>query len=153
MNRILAVAAGLLACVIASGQRLVLNYDKPATKFEEALPLGNGHLGATVYGGISDDLIWLNEGTLWGGCANPDYDPVPEGGPELLAKVRALLEKEDWSGAEEMVKGLQGKYVNAFLPMGSLHLRQSFSNDGLFFDYNGNRSGERTSDDAQGPKN
>ena len=153
MNRILAVAAGLLACVLASGQRLVLNYDKPATKFEEALPLGNGHLGATVYGGISDDLIWLNEGTLWGGCANPDNDPVPEGGPELLAKVRALLEKEDWSGAEEMVKGLQGKYVNAFLPMGSLHLRQSFSKDGLFFDYNGNRSGERPADDAQGPNN
>ena len=153
MNRILAVAAGLLVCVLASGQRLVLNYDKPATKFEEALPLGNGHLGATVYGGISDDLIWLNEGTLWGGCANPDNNPVPTGGPELLAKVRALLEKEDWSGAEEMVKGLQGKYVNAFLPMGSLHLRQSFSKDGLFFDYNGNRSGERPIDSAQGPNN
>ena len=52
-----------------------------------------------------------------------------------------------------MVKGLQGKYVNAFLPMGSLHLRQSFSKDGLFFDYNGNRSGERPADDAQGPNN
>ena len=85
------VLATLLACVCASGQRLVLRYDKPATRFEEALPLGNGHLGATVSGGVADDLIWLNEGSLWGGCANPDNNPVPTGGPELLAEVRALL--------------------------------------------------------------
>ena len=131
--------AGILACVCASGQVLVLNYDKPAASFEEALPIGNGHLGATVYGGVSDDLIWLNEGSLWGGCANPDNNPVPVGGPELLAEVRALLDKEDWTAAEEKVKGLQGKYVNSYLPMGSLHLRQSFGKDVLFFDYNGNR--------------
>ena len=140
MKRFLSITLGLLVCVIASGQRLVLNYDRPATRFEEALPIGNGHLGATVYGGVADDLIWLNEGTLWGGCANPDNNPVPEGGPELLAQVRALLDKEDWRGAEELVKGLQGKYVNSYLPMGSLHLRQKFDKDVLVFDYHGNNS-------------
>ena len=129
MRKAILIAAGLLAGLYASGQRLVLNYDRPASKFEEALPIGNGHLGAMVYGGVADDLIWLNEGTLWGGSANPDNNPVPTGGPELLAKVRATLEKEDWSGAEELVKGLQGKYVNSFLPMGSLHLRQTFGTD------------------------
>ncbi len=134
------VLATLLACVCASGQRLVLRYDKPATRFEEALPLGNGHLGATVSGGVADDLIWLNEGSLWGGCANPDNNPVPTGGPELLAEVRALLEKEDWIGAEKKVMGLQGKYVNSYLPMGTLHLRQSFDNDVLVFDYSGNNA-------------
>ena len=129
MRKAILIAAGLLAGLYASGQRLVLNYDRPASKFEEALPIGNGHLGAMVYGGVADDLIWLNEGTLWGGSANPDNNPVPTGGPEQLAKVRATLEKEDWSGAEELVKGLQGKYVNSFLPMGSLHLRQTFGTD------------------------
>ena len=129
MRKAILIAAGLLAGLYASGQRLVLNYDRPASKFEEALPIGNGHLGAMVYGGVADDLIWLNEGTLWGGSANPDNNPVPTGGPELLAKVRATLEKEDWSGAEELVKDLQGKYVNSFLPMGSLHLRQTFGTD------------------------
>lgn len=129
MRKAILIAAGLLAGLYASGQRLVLNYDRPASKFEEALPIGNGHLGAMVYGGVADDLIWLNEGTLWGGSANPDNNPVPTGGPELLAKVRATLKKEDWSGAEELVKGLQGKYVNSFLPMGSLHLRQTFGTD------------------------
>ena len=155
MRKALLIAAGLLAGLHASGQRLVLNYDRPATKFEEALPLGNGHLGAMVHGGVADDLIWLNEGTLWGGSANPDNDPVPTGGPELLAKVRSLLEQEDWSGAEEMVKGLQGKYVNSFLPMGSLHLRQSYSKDVLFFDYHGNNAGigSPALRQAQGPDN
>ena len=140
MRRLMVVLATLLACVCASGQRLVLMYDKPATRFEEALPLGNGHLGATVSGGVADDLIWLNEGSLWGGCANPDNNPVPTGGPELLAEVRALLEKEDWIGAEKKVMGLQGKYVNSYLPMGTLHLRQSFENDVLVFDYSGNNA-------------
>ncbi len=137
MRKMMVVLAALSACVYASGQRLVLSYDKPASRFEEAIPLGNGHLGATVSGGVADDLIWLNEGSLWGGCANPDNNPVPTGGPELLAEVRALLEKEDWIGAEKKVMGLQGKYVNSYLPMGTLHLRQSFDNDVLVFDYSG----------------
>ena len=137
MRRLSFILAGLLACVSASAQGLVLRYDKPASRFEEALPIGNGHLGATVYGGVADDLIWLNEGTLWGGCANPDNNPVPTGGPQLLAEVRALLDKEEWKAAEEKVKGLQGKYVNSYLPMGSLHIRQSFDNDALVFDYSG----------------
>ena len=110
MRKFFVTIACLMACMLASGQRMVLNYDRPATRFEEALPIGNGHLGASVYGGVSDDLIWLNEGSLWGGCANPDNNPVPTGGPELLAKVRALLDKEDWKGAEKMAMGLQGKY-------------------------------------------
>nr|MCR5465074.1 glycoside hydrolase family 95 protein [Bacteroidales bacterium] len=77
--------------------------------------------------------------------------PVPTGGPELLAKVRALLDKEDWRGAEEMVKGLQGKYVNSFLPMGSLHLRQKFDKEVLVFDYHGNNAGTAALRQAQGP--
>lgn len=160
MKKIFAFAATMLICLCASGQRLVLNYDRPAGRFEEALPLGNGHLGAMVYGGVADDLIYLNEGTLWGGCANPDNNPVPTGGPELLAKVRALLDKEDWSGAEELVKGLQGGYVNSFLPMGSLHLRQSFGSSVQVVDYSGNNAGVRPLrlsqgspfDGAQGPE-
>ena len=134
------ILALALVCQGSLAQRLVLSYDRPATRFEEALPIGNGHLGATVYGGVADDLIWLNEGSLWGGCANPDNNPVPTGGPELLAEVRALLDKEDWTGAERLVMGLQGKYVNSYLPMGSLRLRQSFDKDVLVFDYNGNNS-------------
>ena len=140
MRRIVFVLVGIMVYALAFGQELVLRYDRPATRFEEALPIGNGHLGATVCGGIADDLIWLNEGSLWGGCANTDNNPVPTGGPELLAEVRALLDKEAWKAAEEKVKGLQGKYINSYLPMGTLHLRQVFGKEVMVFDYNGNNS-------------
>ena len=46
---------------------MVLEYDKPATFFEESLPIGNGKLGALVYGGTDDNLIYLNDITLWTG--------------------------------------------------------------------------------------
>ncbi len=132
MRRIVIIAVGILVAVTSSAQRLVLSYDRPAKVFEEGLPLGNGHLGATVSGGVADDIIWLNEATLWGGCASPDNNPAPGKGPEILAETRALLEKEEWLLAEEKVKGLQGKRINSYLPMGTLHLRQ---NVGDFSEY------------------
>ena len=48
-------------------------YDKPAAKWEEALPVGNGRLGAMVFGGLATERLQLNEGTLWAGGP---YDPV-----------------------------------------------------------------------------
>ncbi len=50
-----------------------LNYNKPAKDWNEALPLGNGKIGAMVYSGIFTDFIRLNEETIWSGA--PDkYD-------------------------------------------------------------------------------
>ena len=48
-------------------ERLTLRYDRPADYWVEALPLGNGRLGAMVYGGIPQDTIQLNEDTFWSG--------------------------------------------------------------------------------------
>ncbi len=42
-------------------------YDKPARYFEESLVLGNGKTGASVFGGVSSDKIYLNDATLWSG--------------------------------------------------------------------------------------
>lgn len=120
---------------------LVMNYDKPAKIFEEAFPLGNGHLGATVYGGVSDDVIWLNEGTLWGKMGAENNPQT--GGREQLEKVRQALCAEDWETAATLAKDLQGPNVGAYLPMGCLHLRQTFGaedNRGLFYDYHGRRN-------------
>lgn len=44
-----------------------LRYRQPAAVWEEALPLGNGHMGAMVFGGTDKELISLNEDTLWSG--------------------------------------------------------------------------------------
>ena len=51
---------------------LTLHYDRPAAYFEEALPLGNGRLGAMVYGGTEAERISLNDITLWTGEPEPD---------------------------------------------------------------------------------
>lgn len=145
MKNILSVVAVVFCNSIFFGQTpasLVMNYDQPAKIFEEAFPLGNGHLGATVYGGVSDDVIWLNEGTLWGKIGAENNPKT--GGRAQLEKVRQALYAEDWETAASLVKDLQGPNVAAYLPMGCLHLRQTFGaeeNKGLFYDYHGQRNG------------
>lgn len=62
---------------VYSQQSDLMRYDKPASFFEDALPIGNGRIGGMVYGGISKDRISLNEATLWAGYPvdanmNPD---------------------------------------------------------------------------------
>ncbi|MCX6926351.1 MAG: glycoside hydrolase N-terminal domain-containing protein, partial [Verrucomicrobia bacterium] len=59
-------------------QDLKLWYDKPAAQWVEALPVGNGRLGAMVFGGVDQERLQLNEGTLWAGGP---YDPSS---PEAL---------------------------------------------------------------------
>ncbi|MCI5720280.1 MAG: glycoside hydrolase family 95 protein [Bacteroidales bacterium] len=145
MKNILSVVAVVFCNSIVFGQTpasLVMNYDQPAKIFEEAFPLGNGHLGATVYGGVSDDVIWLNEGTLWGKIGAENNPKT--GGRAQLEKVRQALYAEDWETAASLAKDLQGPNVAAYLPMGCLHLRQTFGaeeNKGLFYDYHGQRNG------------
>ena len=53
--------------VVAQGQQLKLWYNKPAEKWTDALPIGNGTLGAMIYGGVDNDRIQFNEQTLWTG--------------------------------------------------------------------------------------
>lgn len=121
----LAVLA-LVVSSAASAQNpaLVMRYDKAARSFNEALPLGNGHIGAMVYGWPDDELINLNETTLWGGCF-VDNDPNPDG-PAQLAKAREALFNENWEEGLQLTMPLQGKSVNSYLAMGDLHIRQTF---------------------------
>ncbi|MBQ8893278.1 MAG: glycoside hydrolase N-terminal domain-containing protein, partial [Clostridia bacterium] len=86
---------------VAKQPALQLQYDAPATDWEtEGLPLGNGFLGATVYGGVEQDKILLNEHTLWSGGpgANADYDgghneKTAEENYDNLAYAREELQK------------------------------------------------------------
>lgn len=66
----------------------VLWYREPAKVWEEALPLGNGRLGAMVFGGVADERIQLNESTLWDGYALNPNNPA---GLKALPEVRRLL--------------------------------------------------------------
>ena len=65
----------LSACEDEKGFSEALWYEQPADNWFEALPLGNGRLGAMVHGGVSLEHLQLNEESLWGGCPE---DPYPE---------------------------------------------------------------------------
>lgn len=150
MKKMLLCAGAVLACLATFAQDpMVLFFDQPANVFEEALPLGNGHLGAMVYGRIGDELIRLNEATLWSGTG-ADTDPID--GRALLADVRKALLAEDWALGHELAKGLQGRDAEAFLPLGSLHLRQTFGaeeNQSQYAAYNGKRTEKASTSSAR----
>ena len=63
-------------------------YDRPAAEWVEASPIGNGRLGAMVFGSAPTERIQLNEETIWTGGP---YDPTRPGGPEALDEIRRLV--------------------------------------------------------------
>ena len=106
---------------------LKLWYDRPAQEWVEALPIGNGRLGAMVFGLPDKELIQLNEETLWsGGPVN--LNPNPES-PKYLPLVRKALETEDFGEAAKLLKKMQGYYTESYAPLGDLHINQQYSGD------------------------
>src|ERR1700712_4084622 len=77
-------------------------YKKPASVWTEALPVGNGRLGAMIYGGMNEELVQLNEATLWsGGPVSKSINPKSAG---YLPQVRDALLKSDYTKAAELEK-------------------------------------------------
>ena len=107
---------------------LKLKYATPASFFEEALVIGNGKLGAILYGDPANERISLNDITLWTG--GPDTLAVPDHKDDL-AKVRACLDAEDYKGAEEANKALQGHFSENYQPLGSLQLTHRLPGDSI----------------------
>ncbi len=98
-----------------------LKYDRPAALFSEAFVLGNGSLGATVYGGIENELIRLNCDTLWSGTVRNEERKVPEG---FLDTIRNLIFDGKYTEAGEFSKNnLPTDDSASFLPMGNLNIR------------------------------
>ncbi|MBO4565395.1 MAG: glycoside hydrolase N-terminal domain-containing protein [Bacteroidaceae bacterium] len=106
-------------------QSLTLHYDRPAQFFEEALVIGNGSLGATVYGGYDTDKISLNDITLWTG--EPDTQVYSPEAWRNLADIRAALDKEDYRLADRLQRKVQGHYSENYQPLGTLTIR--YQND------------------------
>ncbi len=72
-----------------AGKPLTLWYNKPADGWTEALPIGNGRLAAMVFGGVSEDRLQLNEGTIWAG--EPGNNVPHEEVFDSIQKIRRLL--------------------------------------------------------------
>ena len=96
-------------------------YMEPATRWTEALPIGNGRLGAMVYGGIEQEHLQLNEDTLWSGGPHCYDNPDAY---QHLATVRELLERGEYADAEATAQKMLGrhKYQQAYMPLGDLFL-------------------------------
>jgi alpha-L-fucosidase 2 len=125
MKRALLFYALFSGCVSFSQSKRTLRlwYNQPAgTTWENALPIGNGWLGAMVYGNIGEETIQLNEHTVWSGSPNRNDNP------EALAslpEIRRLIFEGKQKDAEAIANKTiitKGSHGQMFEPVGSLHL-------------------------------
>ncbi|WP_406056777.1 glycosyl hydrolase family 95 catalytic domain-containing protein [Kribbella sp. NBC_00889] len=102
-----------------------LSYDRPAGTWLEALPLGNGRIGAMCFGGVSTDRIGLNDETLWSGSPETQRmlsTPLGDTGAQAVQAVRDALAAGDIRRAEGLANGFQAGHSQAYLPLGDLLL-------------------------------
>jgi len=102
MNKLFAPIAILLIVSCTTREEdpsLKLWYDQPAKSWNEALPVGNGRLGAMVFGGVTRDRIQFNEETLWTGAP---HDYAHEGAVNYLEDLRQLLREGKQDQAQEL---------------------------------------------------
>jgi alpha-L-fucosidase 2 len=114
----------LVTTLTASSQGqapMVLQYDRPADFFEESLPIGNGKLGALVYGGTDDNIIYLNDITLWTG--KPVDRNLDADAHQWIPKIREALFNEDYQLADSLQHYVQGPNSQYFQPLGTLHIK------------------------------
>jgi alpha-L-fucosidase 2 len=119
----------LLTILYAGAQqkKYVLWYKQPAKDWNEALPLGNGRLGAMVFGRADTELIQLNEQTLWtGGPA--DLNPNP-GSVKYLQPVRNALFSDSIAQAVGLLKKMQGPDTEMYQPLGDITIKQLFNGE------------------------
>lgn len=119
-----AIFISLLCCatfVIGHAQDYRLWYNRPATQWLEALPVGNSQLGAMIYGGVNTEEIQLNEETFWSGSPHNNNSPEAKA---HLQEVRQLIfqgrEKEAHAIIDQYF--FKGPHGMRFLPMGSIKL-------------------------------
>ena len=123
MRQYLLISA--LFCLTVTAQTtqapMVLQYDKPATYFEESLPIGNGKLGALVYGGTDDNIIYLNDITFWTG--KPVDRDLDADAHQWIPDIRKALFNEDYALADSLQLHVQGPNSQHFQPLGTLHIK------------------------------
>jgi alpha-L-fucosidase 2 len=97
----------------------ILRYGAPATTWVEALPIGNGRLGAMVFGGRERELLQLNDDTFWSGGPKDTSTP---GARAALPEVREAIREGRYREADELAKRLQGPFTQSYVPLGDLEI-------------------------------
>jgi len=130
---LLSIAASVTAAHAQNSAGLKLWYNKPSGKtWENALPIGNGRLGAMIYGNVEKETIQLNEHTVWSGSPNRNDNPLAL---DSLALIRQLIYDGKRKEAERVVNNsiiTKKSHGQKFEPVGSLQLafegHDNFSN-------------------------
>ncbi len=117
----LTIACLLFFSLLNAQNQPGLWYNKPASFFEDALPIGNGRIGAMVYGGVEKDRISLNEASLWSGHpVDPNMNPDAK---KYLPLIREALFKADYKKSDSLLHFVQGKFSDAYQPFGNLNIQ------------------------------
>lgn len=120
MKQLVLVAALFLSalCHAQKNPPMRLWYDRPAQYFEESLPIGNGRLGALVYGGTDSCIVYLNDITLWTGKPVDRYEGT--GAAQWIPKIREALFKENYARADSLQLHVEGHNSAYYQPLGTL---------------------------------
>jgi alpha-L-fucosidase 2 len=121
--RILVATLAIAACAVTSvaDDTLRLRYESPAAEWNEALPLGNGRIGAMVFGGTEEERVQINEATLWGGVP---HDYARPGAAKHLPEIRRLIFAGRVAEAEALSAEVMGapKLLMPYQPFCDLRL-------------------------------
>lgn len=124
MRKLLLVVYLCISLFAQAGVNNSLWYDKPARNWNEALPLGNGRIGAMVYGSPYEECIQFNETTFWSG--SPHSNDRPDG-VKVLDEVRRLQFKGDFAAAKDLIdKNILSKNGHGMMYVPLCNLRMQF---------------------------
>ena len=104
---------------IAGPPALRLEYARAARQWVEALPIGNGRLGAMVFGGVGVERLQLNEDTLWSGGPSDWNNPQAR---DALPEIRSLVAAGRFVEADAAAKRMMGPFTQSYLPFGDLRM-------------------------------
>lgn len=109
-------------------EELKVEFFSPAAYWTDALPVGNGRLGAMVWGGVQSDLLQLNEDTLWTGVPSDYTDPKVI---TVLPQVRKLVTDGQFTEASTAAKMMAGQPTEVYQPLGDIKLDFGASHKGF----------------------
>jgi alpha-L-fucosidase 2 len=98
---------------------LELWYDRPASQWVQALPIGNGRLGGMIFGEVIEEHLQLNDDTLWSGAPRDWDNPKAR---DVLPEIRRAVAEGRYVDADQLAKGMMGPYTEAYQPLGDLHV-------------------------------
>jgi alpha-L-fucosidase 2 len=120
MKRILLLVSFLYTCFSNAQPNLKLWYKNPATQWVEALPIGNGFIGAMAFGRTGTELIQLNHTSFWSGAPH-DWDNP--NGAQYFNPLKEAMAQGNYEETEKLLHKVQGMFTQAFEPLGDLQLQ------------------------------